>query len=101
MEARVGHPGPSRLAPLFSGAHRMNLIGMRHPSADVVCTCRGCGCDDDHACTTITGPCTLVLLEIDMPTGICSRCATAMDWSQRLLATVWNLDAGDDEEAAA
>lgn len=42
--------------------------------------CRGCGCDDDHACITDNGPCAWVLLDIDSPTGICSACAEEIGW---------------------
>ena len=33
-------------------------------------TCRGCGCDDDHACITDDGPCAWALLDVDSPTPI-------------------------------
>lgn len=45
-------------------------------------TCRGCGCDDDHACD---GGCSWVLLDIDAPTGVCSACADAVGWDPRTL----------------
>lgn len=58
-------------------------------------TCRGCGCDDDHACVQevltrhgpVEVPCAWVLLDIAEPTGICSACADEMEWHPMLLAT--------------
>lgn len=47
--------------------------------------CRGCGCDDDHACITEHGPCAWVLLDIDTPTGICSACAVEMGFDPQIL----------------
>lgn len=77
------------------------IIGLR--------TCRGCGCDDNHACTTeITQrqalamglpamtrqvACCWVLLDAETPTGICSACAIEMDWHPTFL-----LMAGREEE---
>jgi hypothetical protein len=49
-------------------------------------TCRGCGCDDDHACVTADGACAWVLLDLDTPTGVCSACAVEAGWDQRLFA---------------
>lgn len=47
--------------------------------------CRGCGCDDNHACL---GGCAWVLLDVKTPTGVCSQCAIDLDWSSRALITV-------------
>jgi hypothetical protein len=47
--------------------------------------CRGCGCDDDHACQTEHGPCAWFLLEIDLPSGICTACAVAMGFDPAIL----------------
>ena len=64
-------------------------------------TCRGCGCDDDHACLTSDGPCSWVLLDISQPTGVCSVCAEDLGWHPRALATVGRSGLDDfDEEAA-
>jgi hypothetical protein len=43
--------------------------------------CRGCFCTDDHACEA---GCYWVLLDIHMPSGICSTCADAMQWHPTL-----------------
>lgn len=63
-------------------------------------TCRGCGCDDNHACvmeTRVTGaggslthqqPCWWVLIDVDTPTGVCSQCAIDVEWDQEALAFV-------------
>jgi hypothetical protein len=64
-----------------------------------VIACRGCGCDDDHACVTREGPCAWVLLDIDMPTGVCSACAIRVGWDMREMATM-GFGQGADEEAA-
>jgi len=50
----------------------MFLIGL---NADSVRTCRGCGCDDNHACEGDDGPCRWVLYDLTAPTGVCSVCA--------------------------
>jgi len=60
----------------------MHILGRRSPDLR---TCRGCGCDDTHAC--IEG-CSWVLLDIDTPTGVCSVCAEAVGWDPRVLAQV-------------
>lgn len=52
-------------------------------------TCRGCGCDDNHACITDDGPCAWVLLDIGTPTGFCSECAHEVGWDVRVMNT-WN-----------
>lgn len=55
-------------------------------------TCRGCGCDDDYACETPDGPCSWVLLDVDLPTGVCSACAVRAGWDMRALATMGFVD---------
>jgi hypothetical protein len=50
-----------------------------------VFVCRGCGCDDNHACE---GGCSWVLLDIDQTTGVCSACAVELQWHPLLLAQV-------------
>jgi hypothetical protein len=45
--------------------------------------CRGCGCDDDHACV---GGCAWVLVDVGRPTGICSTCADYAEWHPVALA---------------
>ncbi len=75
--------------------------------------CRGCGCDDNHACVTDDGPCAWVLLDFvieptarglrvhPLPAGVCSRCAEELAYDMRELATIGigHIDL-DDEEAA-
>lgn len=73
----------------------MTLFG---PDPDVI-TCRGCGCDDDHACVTAEGPCEWVVLDIEMATGVCSACAAKHGWDQNYLASVWTLGMRDEEAA--
>lgn len=64
----------------------MALFG---PAGEVISselrTCRGCGCDDLHACP---GGCAWALLDIDEPTGVCTTCAEQLQWQMGLLATV-------------
>jgi hypothetical protein len=56
--------------------------------ADLI-TCRGCRCDDDHACVMPDGsPCSWVLFDIEPPTGVCSACAERVGWNPRALATM-------------
>jgi len=44
-----------------------------------VCSCRECGCDDNHACVDARGKsCAWFLLDILTPTGICTFCATRL-----------------------
>jgi hypothetical protein len=79
----------------------MTLIG--NPRAGLI-TCRGCGCDDDHACVatvtdsrgraTGTQPCGWVLLDIATPTGVCSACAIYFEWQPDALALVGRDDDG-------
>lgn len=57
--------------------------------------CRGCGCDDNHACTvTVTDaqdrvigeqPCCWIMLDVDTPTGVCSACAVEVEWDGQML----------------
>lgn len=62
-----------------------------------VTTCRGCGCDDAHACIDDRGrPCRWVLLDIDAPSGVCSACADAVHWHPGLLADMGFVDAEED-----
>lgn len=85
--------------------------------------CRGCGCDDNHACVTEDGPCAWVLLDfaIDakseisgdfwsplgrfsvepLPFGVCSACADRVGWDMRELATmnIGDLEFGEEEAA--
>ena len=49
--------------------------------------CRCCGCSDDNACVTSTGPCFWVLLDVETPTGVCSACAAELDFNQEAMAT--------------
>lgn len=51
-------------------------------------TCRGCDCDDNHACETPDGPCAWILLDIATPTGVCSACAIELNWDQEGMAFV-------------
>ena len=60
-------------------------------------TCRGCGCDDNHACVTAAGPCAWVLLDVETPTGVCSACAEMFRWHPALLATIGLDDEATDE----
>lgn len=57
-------------------------------------TCRGCGCNDRQACP---GGCGWVLLDVDMPTGICSECAEEVEWDPRVLAE-WNMPEPDEAD---
>lgn len=54
-----------------------------------VITCRGCGCDDNHACE---GGCSWVLLDVPWrrtrPTGVCSTCAENVEWDPQTMATM-------------
>jgi hypothetical protein len=45
-------------------------------------TCRACGCDDEEACE---GGCSWLLLDLDTPSGICSRCAELVGYNVRAL----------------
>lgn len=47
--------------------------------------CISCGCTDDHACSTSTGPCWWVIVERDRGTGLCSGCATLEQLLVRVL----------------
>lgn len=46
--------------------------------------CRCCGCGDHNACP---GGCAWTLVDLYAPTGICDRCAEALGWDPRALAT--------------
>lgn len=67
--------------------------------------CRGCGCTENNACAIFTpeGPVGRAwgLLDLDMPTGVCSGCAIKMAWDQQGLALIGfgppEGDAGDAE----
>jgi hypothetical protein len=71
-------------------------------------TCRGCGCDDNHACivTVHDGegrpiedrPCAWVLLDVAEPMGICSACAEELRWDPRAMAEIRPV--GEEEDAA-
>ena len=66
------------------------IIGARRLT---VFTCRGCGCDDNHACP---GGCSWTLLDRPEPgeelTGICSACAQACGFHQGVLAQIETFD---------
>lgn len=64
----------------------MKIFGVT--KANVLRTCRGCGCDDNNACETGDGPCAWVLLDIDTPSGICSACADEFGWRPTLMINV-------------
>lgn len=51
-------------------------------------TCRGCGCDDDHACVVGGVACCWVLLDVDVPSGICSACAVKLGWDIAAMASI-------------
>jgi hypothetical protein len=60
----------------------------------VINTCRGCGCDDFDACVDDEGnACCWVLLDINEPTGICSACAQACGYSQKVFLLVGRVEA--------
>lgn len=68
-------------------------------SARDLIVCRGCGCDDDHACVKPDGsPCSWFLRDIETPTGICSACAVRVGYDMRALLRM-GIDL-DEEEAA-
>lgn len=48
-------------------------------------TCRGCGCTDSRACPD---GCAWLLLDVETPTGVCSRCAARLDFRPDLLAHI-------------
>jgi hypothetical protein len=60
-------------------------------------TCRGCGCTDLHACP---GGCAWVLLDVEIPTGICSACAEDMEWDPVVMGSAF-CDAASDAIATA
>lgn len=98
QEAPQVHPGDRRSRPRGvltpNGANPPDNLG----AGDRVRLriCRGCGCDDNHACMTVGGPCAWVLLDIETPSGICSACAELMGWDPQML-----IAAGMAEEFAA
>jgi hypothetical protein len=59
--------------------------------------CRGCGCDDEHACLTPAGPCCWIVLDIATRTGVCSVCAEDVGWNVHELIV---MGAQRDEDAA-
>lgn len=63
--------------------------------------CRGCGCSAHRACVVTTpegslSGCSWVLLDLDMPTGICSACAVKLRWNQRAFYEI-GFDEPEDE----
>lgn len=66
------------------------IIGARQ-----LITCRGCGCDDDHACATAEGPCAWALLDVETATGVCSVCADRVDWHPVAMIALGLVDPGD------
>jgi hypothetical protein len=71
------------------------MSGRRDPRATMLRVCRGCGCDDKHACVTDAGPCCWTLMDITTPTGVCSACAIDLDFDQGALAYVGRDDDGE------
>jgi hypothetical protein len=62
-------------------------------------TCRGCGCDDDHACETETGPCSWTLLDLEGESGVCSACAEKVHYHPLALGAMGL--ASEQEQTAA
>lgn len=63
-----------------------------------VTVCRGCGCDDNHACVDGAGqPCSWALLDIETASGVCSSCAARAAFNPFALAA---MGAQNEEEAA-
>jgi len=54
--------------------------------------CRGCGCDDNHACITDDGPCAWALIDLVTPTGVCTACAMELAWHPIVLLNVGRED---------
>lgn len=42
-------------------------------------TCIGCGCDDNHACFALYGPCSWLVVNRRRQIGVCSQCRDCMD----------------------
>lgn len=55
--------------------------------------CRCCGCTEANACVTDAGPCAWILLDIETPTGVCSACAAATKWDQKIIVEGWHPEA--------
>jgi hypothetical protein len=63
-----------------------------------VVTCRGCGCNDNHACVDVESgaPCCWVLLDVEitprgvepLASGVCSACAADLDWHPALMLQI-------------
>lgn len=63
-------------------------------------TCRGCGCDDNHACQTEDGPCSWAVQDfkiyrssssmriVPLASGVCSYCADDLQWDMGALVIV-------------
>jgi hypothetical protein len=70
-----------------------HILGQRKGPVFV---CRGCGCDDDHACS---GGCEWVLLDIPEPgfplTGICSACAQEWGFHPVMMRDAGFVDASE------
>jgi len=60
------------------------------PIGAAVIVCRGCGCDDNHACIDPdTGePCSWALLDVNTASGFCSCCAERARWHPVALACI-------------
>jgi hypothetical protein len=67
----------------------MTILGRR--------ACRGCGCTENNACVVDGVPCRWVLLDVGVPTGVCSVCAEELRWQPQLLICVGL----DDEQPRA
>lgn len=59
-------------------------------AGDWLNTCRGCGCDDDHACIdpATREPCSWALLDTEAASGICTTCAERAGWHPIALLAV-------------
>ena len=67
----------------------LDALGRQIDRAGALIVCRGCSCDDNHACIDARGqPCSWVLLDVDTPTGVCSSCAEELDWDYEALQLV-------------
>ena len=63
-------------------------MSKRDPRGKMLRTCRGCGCDDDHACISYGGPCFWVVMDLPWPTGVCSACAIEFHYDREIIAYV-------------